>query len=367
MGQFLGYIKPDLTLGFRPSQSDVVNAVANISGGALDGKLALGRTYRFAVLVGDEAKFWHENLTDAVISPEVNTSDWTRADSQSARLLVSSDKGDWVEVKGIYTDLGLSKDVRPQKDAILKSFFEKDKAIQKSVITQGQPQEFLDELSTVLDEENLVSEVVTWNTPNELRKYLTKVENPVDVFSDVSFVESEVAQGISSANKKEILPYQYLENGDMVLNPNGAVLLKPYLERLGFKGLASNVSEKERLDIATAVLARILHGKSVYENYSVDEAPLLYRVAVNGIQKGIYPKLEHDNKYDLSVKIPHGYLVDALASLVVDKTMVSVNVLVLILSFIVEHKLFNALEDGFPYLNSEISRKWVAELFEFGG
>lgn len=367
MGQFLGYIKPDLTLGFRPSQSDVMNAVANISGGALDGKLAFGRTYRFSVLVGDEVKFWHENLTDAVISPEVNVSDWTKADSQSARLLVSSDKGDWIEVKGIYTDLGLSKEVHPQKDVVLKSFFEKDKAIQKSVITQGQPQEFLDELSTVLDEETLVSDVVTWNTPNELRKYLTRVENPVDVFVDSLSLEPIVAKEIVGAIRKDIIPYQYLENGDMVLNPDGAVLLKPYLEQLGFDGLASKVSETERLDIATAVLARTLSGNSVSDEYSFDEASLLYRVAVNGMQKGIYPTVEHDGKYHLGDKLPHGYLVDALASLVVDKTIVSVNVLVFILAFIIEHKLFEAIESGFPYLNSEISRKWVAELFAFGG
>ena len=94
------------------------------------------------------------------------------------------------------------------------------------------------------------------------RKYLDYVTDASDVFVDKENYDSEVVQKVTSLVSQGFLPYQYERSGDMVLNPNGGVLVSS-LSRFGIGGL-ENYNDRYVSLISAVLLGLLLKEQEVH-------------------------------------------------------------------------------------------------------
>lgn len=213
----------------------------------------------------------------------------------------------------------------------------------------------------------------------EFRKHLSRVNANRDVYSDKDNLEEEDADLLSEANTQGILPYQYLENGDMVLNAEGAVLkqaLKPmFLENksavLDLEDIWSYYEEnkdvintKPFLDIYSAVLVALVTkyaDEGGRKTFTYDLSNLLYSALTEGLTNHNY-----DIDLDANIANPTGLVnysevIEECKEALVYQTARNINVIAYVTNWLLESDIFGA-GNRIPRLSSNIQRLTFAKI-----
>lgn len=196
------------------------------------------------------------------------------------------------------------------------------------------------------------------------RKYLDYVTDASDVFVDKENYDSEVVQKVTSLVSQGFLPYQYERSGDMVLNPNGGVLVSS-LSRFGIGGL-ENYNDRYVSLISAVLLGLLLKGQEVHTyNWGAVAMVALTR----GLDKNVlYPFVKKETyKSEDFTKVcscSNEVIYREFRNTLVGEPVRDVEVLGLVISTIIDLDLFNTSELGFPSLRDMVTRYELSTLVE---
>lgn len=206
----------------------------------------------------------------------------------------------------------------------------------------------------------------TSSVPKEERKHLSYVTSVGDVFVDKEDYSEPVVLGVTNMLTQGLLPYQYRKGGDMVLNPNGAVLVAS-LSKLGVSGV-EDYTDRYVSVMSGVLFSLMLRGKEVHEyNWGSVAMVALTRGLDNNL---LYPFVKKDN-YDITdftkvCSVRNEDLYREFRNTLVGKPVRGIEVLGLVISTIIDSNLFEVDKLGFPSLRDMITRYELATLLESG-
>ena len=196
------------------------------------------------------------------------------------------------------------------------------------------------------------------------RKYLDYVTDASDVFVDKENYDEEVVQKVTSVVSQGFLPYQYERSGDMVLNPNGGVLVSS-LSRFGISGL-EEYTDRYVSVISAVLLGLLMRGQEVHTyNWGAVAMVALTR----GLDKNVlYPFVKKDKyKSEDFTKVcscSNEVLYREFRNTLIGEPVRDVEVLGLVISTIIDLDLFNTSTLGFPSLRDMVTRYELSTLVE---
>lgn len=196
------------------------------------------------------------------------------------------------------------------------------------------------------------------------RKYLDYVTDASDVFVDKENYDEEVVQKVTSVVSQGFLPYQYERSGDMVLNPNGGVLVSS-LSRFGISGL-EEYTDRYVSVISAVLLGLLMRGQEVHTyNWGAVAMVALTR----GLDKNVlYPFVKKDKyKSEDFTKVcscSNEVLYREFRNTLIGEPVRDVEVLGLVISTIIDLDLFNTSTLGFPSLRDMVTRYELSTIIE---
>jgi hypothetical protein len=204
----------------------------------------------------------------------------------------------------------------------------------------------------------------TSNVDKEERKHLDYVTDASDVYVDKEQFEPEVVNAVTSMVLQGLLPYHYLKSGDMVLNPNGGVLVSS-LSKYGISGL-EDYNDRYLSVISGVLLSLLMRGKEVHEyNWGTVVMVALTRGLDSNV---LYPFVKKDDyKVEDFTKVcscSNEVLYKEFRKTLVGEPLGSIDVLGLVISTIIDLDLFETSKLGFPSLRDMVTRYELATLVE---
>lgn len=192
------------------------------------------------------------------------------------------------------------------------------------------------------------SQVDTQHIEPKLRKYLTLVSAPEDVFVDKDNLTYGTIQRVVSGLESKKIPYQYDNEGNLMLNAEGKVLTSTVAKQLG-------IPYDGRLRYVTlfdTVLVKLISENS--GEYSFDITQTLLNVCNTGLHANIYPISSTANSVNNT--LVKDQLVNALEESLQGKPLKDLSILLLVLYCIMQDNLFEYNTKGIPVLTSKVSR-----------
>lgn len=385
MAKFSNYVTNQHKIGLRPSTDGIENAIVNIKNGIVPEELVsltLKESTTYAVFVphGDRGRasehFASHNssdLTTALLEPTVM--EGAVADDSRANLYIQGIDGDMHVINGIYKKHHLktvkssrvsssTRDVASLVDDFVLDKVKKEQLSGETLSSHDKA--FRDEIEMVKDEEKLsLMDTPVYKVPLELRKYLTKVESASDVYVDLDGIDEATVEMVSSSVQRGILPYQYNEDGDMLLNPQGGVLLEPLLESLKLRNKVdfTGLNETTYLcDYFQLAVIKMLKDPKVHLNgYTASESSVLYNLVKTGLQKNVYGVSALTT--DINLHLDREKLEVLLSHSLKDRVALDLSSLLAVIGYILDNDLYDVRKTGLPVLSFSVSRKWVSSMF----
>ena len=198
----------------------------------------------------------------------------------------------------------------------------------------------------------------------EKRKHLDFVTDASDVYVDKELYDKDVVDLVTKVVSQGFIPYQYQKSGDMVLNPKGGVLVSD-LGAFGVSGL-ENYTDKYVSVISAVLLGLLLQGKDKYEyNWGAVAMVALTRGLDNNV---LYPFVKKDTyevgDFSKVCSCSSEVLYKEFRNTLEGVPLISVEVLGLVISTIIDADLFETSKLGFPSLRDMVSRVELARLIE---